>query len=173
MTTGRVVTNIKRVRQSLQETQGRYMLQTRALARKMAAAGRDNVRRNISSPTFPGYAISGALAKKVVASEPQKTGNAWVATVRVLLTGKQKRYALIHETGGKIPVKSQAQLRAMFANLRKYGQVGGPPQPPRGGSRRGRLEYIRIRRKLYFSRGIERTRREWTAARLRQELGKV
>lgn len=166
--TARVDTNIKRVRQSLADTQGRYLLRTRALARKMAVSARDNVRANIAPPIFPGYAISGALAKKVVASEAQRSGSGWIATVRVLLTGKQARYAKIHETGGRIAVKNPAQLRAMFASLRRYGQLGGA----RAGTGK-RLTHIRIRRKAYFARGIDKTRREWTVPRLRAEIGRV
>lgn len=160
----RIETNIKRVRKSVTDEQARYSLRTRALARKMASAGRDNVRANISRPTFPGYAISGALAKKVVASEPTKSGNGWTALVRVLLTGKQAKYAAIHETGGRIRVKSAKQLRAMFANLRRHGQLRA-----RRGTGKG-LAYITIRRKGYFAKGIEKTRRQWTVSRLRQEF---
>jgi hypothetical protein len=163
----RIEANIKRVRQSIKDTRGRYALRTRALARKMSAAARDNVRANIAprpAGVFPGYAITGALARKVVASEPQQSGGGWVAKVRVLLTGKQRAYALIHETGGKIKIRSAAQIRAMFASLRRYGQLRA-----RAG-RDGRLEYITIRAKRYFAKGIEKTRREWNIARLRSEF---
>lgn len=163
----RLETNIQRVRKSVQDTQGRYVQRTRATARKLGAATRSNVRANIAPPVFPGYAISGALAKKVVASEPIKVGNGWIVRVHVQLTGRQARYAKIHETGGRIKVKNPAQLRAMFANLRRHGQLG------RGSGSGRKLAYIRIRRKGYFARGVEKTRREWNIERLRREIGKV
>ena len=161
--TARVESNIERVRQSVKDTQGHYVLRTRALARKMGAAARDNVKANISKPTFPGYAITGALAKKVVSSEPVQEGGGWTARVRVQLTGKQAKYALIHETGGYIKIKSAAQIRAMFANLRKYGQV-------RSGGSGGKLSRIHIRKKAYFAKGIDKTRREWSITRLKKEF---
>lgn len=162
----RVEHNIRRVRASVSDTQGRYTLRTRALARKMAASTRDQVRRNVSSPRFPGYAISGGLARKAVASEPQKTASGWIAVVRVQLTGKQKRYALIHETGGKIPIRNPKQLRAMFASLRRHGQLGR-----RSGRRRARpLRYITIRAKHYFRDGVAEARRLWTLNRLKDEF---
>jgi hypothetical protein len=151
--TSRIETNIVRVRKSVKDEQGRYQLRTRALARRMAAAGRDNVRANISSPTFPGYAISGALAKKVVASEPAKSGNGWVALVRVLLTGRQARYATIHELGGVIKARA-APFLVFFI--------------PGVGWRK--VKQVKIRAKHYFSKGIEKTRREWNTARLKREF---
>lgn len=160
----KIVTNIQRVKKSVLDTQARYKLRSRNLAKKMAIRARDNVRGFISSPTFPGYAISGGLERKVVASEPVQVGNGFVAVARVQLTGKQKRYALIHELGGKIEIKSAAQIRAMFASLRRYGQLASR------GSGKKKLTYIRIRRKAYFAKGIEKTRREFTAARLKREF---
>lgn len=147
--TTRIETNIQRVRKAAQDEQGRYILRTRALARKVAAQGRENVRANIStSGGFPGYAISGALARKVVASEPQKVKGGWVATVRVLSTGKQRLYALIHEVGGTIRAK-----RAPHLVFRIPG-VGWR-----------RVKSVRIRRKQYFAKGIEKTRREFNLER--------
>lgn len=148
----KIESNIQRVRKSVQDEQGRYALRTRALARKMAAAGRNNVRANISRPTFPGYAITGALAKKVVASEPQKTGSGWVALVRVLLTGKQAKYALIHELGGVIRAKNKPLVFFI----------------PGVGWRR--VQQVRIRAKHYFAKGIEKIRREWSIERLKREF---
>lgn len=161
----RVETNIQRVKKSIEDERARYKLRSRNLAKKTAIKARDNVRSFISSPTFPGYAISGALAKKVVASEPVQVGNAFIAVARVQLTGKQKRYAVIHETGGRIEIKNPAQIRAMFASLRRYGQIRA------GAGVKGRkLKYIKIKRKAYFAKGIEKTRREATAAKLRREF---
>lgn len=148
-----IQTNIQRVRKSVADTQGRYAIRTRALARKMAAAARDNIRANISRPTFPGYAITGALAKKVVASEPTKSGSGWVATVRVQLTGKQAKYAAIHETGGTITAKRAPYL---VFNIPGVGWR--------------RVKSVRITRKRYFAKGIETTRREWGASRAKQEF---
>jgi len=148
-------------------------MRTRALARTMGAAARDNVRANIravgSGGAFPGYAISGGLAKKVVASEPVKTNRGWEAKVRVLLTGRQARYAAIHETGGSIPIKNPAQIRAMFASLRAHGQLGNGSSRPTGQP----LRAIRIKRKQYFARGIDKTRREWTLRTLEESFGPV
>lgn len=107
--------------------------------------------------------MTGALEKKVVASEPQKAGNGWVATFRVLLTGRQARYARIHETGGQIPIRSAAQIRAMMAALAAHGQR----RPPSGNKG---LRAIRIRPKRYFAKGTEKTRREWSLARLKREF---
>lgn len=149
----RIETNIAQVRKSVASTRTNYSLRTRALARKLAGASRDNIRANISSPTFPGYAITGALARKVVASEPIKTGNGWQAVVRVLLTGKTAKYALIHEIGGTIKAKSAPFLTFFIPGVgwRKVKQV-------------------KIRAKHYFARGIERTRREWGLGRQRREF---
>lgn len=166
----RIESNVRRVRESVRDTQGRYGLRTRALARKMGAATRDNIRANIAprpGGVFPGYAITGKLAGKVVSSQPRQVGSQWEARVRVLLTGKQAKYALIHEVGGKIRVKSAAQLRAMFASLRRYGQLG---QAAGRKARQGKLTHITIRAKRYFSKGVEKTRREWSLQRLRGEF---
>jgi len=167
----RIESNVRRVRASVADEQGRYKLRTRSLARAFSAAARDNVRANIKPRSqgglFPGYAITGALAKKVVASEPEQTSRGWEARVRVLLTGKTGRYAGIHERGGTIPIKNPAQIRAMFANLRKHGQLTGG----RGSGKP--LKVIRIKRKQYFARGIDRTRREWSLRRLVEEFGKM
>lgn len=147
--TTRIETNIQRVRKAAKDEQGRYILRTRRLARKLAAQGRENVRANIStSGGFPGYAITGALARKVVASEPHKVQNGWVATVRVLLTGKQRLYALIHEVGGTIHAKRAPYL--VF-------------QIPGVGWRR--VKSVRIRRKRYFAKGIEKTRKDFNLER--------
>ena len=94
------------------------------------------------------FAISGALARKVVASEPQKVKGGWVATVRVLSTGKQRLYALIHEVGGTIRAK-----RAPHLVFRIPG-VGWR-----------RVKSVRIRAKGYFRKGIEKTRREFNLER--------
>jgi hypothetical protein len=160
----RTETNVKRVKKSIKDTQGRYILRSRNLAKKQAIAGRNNVRGFISPPTFPGYAISGALARKVVASEPPNVGrNGFVATFRVLLTGRAGRYARIHEIGGTIPIRSVAQIRAMMAALAARGQR----RPPSGNKG---LRAIRIRPKRYFAKGTEKTRREWSLARLKREF---
>jgi hypothetical protein len=159
----RIETNTRRVKKSVKDTQGRYILRTRNLAKKQALAGRNNVRGFISAPTFPGYAISGALEKKVVASEPKKAGNGFVALFRVLLQGRPKRYAAIHETGGTIPIRNPAQIRAMMAALAAQGQRRSP-------SGKKGLKSIRIRPKRYFAKGTEKTRREWSLARLKREF---
>lgn len=159
----RIETNTKRVKKSVADTQARYLLRTRDLAKKQARAGWDNVRGFISSPTFPGYAISGALIKKVVASEPQKVGNSFVAIFRVLLQGGPGRYAKIHEVGGTIPIRSNAQIRAMMAALAAQGQR-------RPASGRKGLKSIRIRPKRYFAKGTEKTRREWSLQRIKREF---
>lgn len=164
-----ITTNARQVRQSVANTKRQYGLRAGALANSIGAAARDNIRANIrprsQGGVFPGYAITGALASKVINTSPVATRRGWVVTVKVLLTGKQARYARIHETGGKIPVRSNAQIRAMFASLRRYGQLGRP-----GPTRNRGLKYITIRRKAYFERGIETTRRQFGAKRLRQEF---
>jgi len=140
----KIESNIKRVRKSVQDEQGRYSVRTREMARKIAAQGRDNVRANIKAKpagVFPGYAISGALARKVVASEPKKSRQGWTATVRVLTTGKQRLYALIHEVGGTIKAKGSGYL-----HFKVQGQWV-------------RVKSVRIRAKRYFAKGIEKTRR--------------
>lgn len=159
----RVETNIKRVRKSVEDTQGRYILRSRNLAKRQAVAGRENVRGFISRPTFPGYAMTGALEKKVVASEPKKIGNSYQAIFRVLQTGRQAKYAAIHERGGQIPIKNPAQIRAMMAALASRGQRRAP-------SGNKGLRVIRIRPKRYFAKGTEKTRREWNLARLKREF---
>lgn len=162
--------NAAQVRQSATKTQRDYVRRASALANTIGSAARDNIRDNIrptsSGGVFPGYAITGALAGKVVNSAPVRAGRGWAVTVRVQLTGKQARYARIHETGGKIPIRSTAQIRAMFASLRRYGQLG-KPAPTRNS---GPLRYITIRRKAYFARGMETTRRQFGLRRLRQEF---
>jgi hypothetical protein len=152
----RIDTNIQKVRKSVTDTQGRYIQRTRATARKLGAATRDNIRANIAKPVFPGYAISGALAKKVVASEPTKSGNGWIVRVHVRLTGRQARYAEIHETGGTIKAKKAPYLVFFIPGV---------------GWRR--VKQVKIRRKRYFARGVEKTRREWNIERLKREIGKV
>jgi hypothetical protein len=159
----KIETNTKKVKKSVKDTQARYILRTRALAKKQAKAGRDNVRSFISRPTFPGYALTGALKSKVVSSEPQKAGNGWVATFRVLMTGAPGKYARIHETGGTIPIRNPAQIRAMFAALATFGQR-------RAASGKKGLSGIRIRPKRYFAKGTEKTRREWSLSRLKREF---
>lgn len=149
----RVETNIQRVKKSVKDEQGRYILRSRNLAKKTAIEARNNVRGFISKPTFPGYAISGALARKVVASEPVKSGNGFVAVVKVQLTGRQKLYAMIHEVGGKIKAKNAPYL--VF-------------QIPGVGWRR--VKQVTIRAKRYFAKGIEKTRREWNIGRQRREF---
>lgn len=146
----KVETNIKRVKRSLKDEQGRFILRTRELARAIAGQARDNVRANIKprpAGVFPGYAISGKLARKVVASEPKKNKGGWVATVRVLLTGKQKLYALIHEVGGTIRAR-----RAPYLHFKVQGHWV-------------RVKQVRIKAKHYFSKGIEETRRKFNLRR--------
>ena len=154
--TGRLETNIQRVRKSVKDQQGRYSVRTRALARKLAAETRDNVKANIKPKgqggVFPGYAMTGHLEGKAVASEATRSGNSWTARVRMLTTGKARRYALIHELGGTIRAKSGSYLR--FKVRGSWVQV----------------KQVRITRKLYFAKGVERTRREWTTQRLRREF---
>ncbi len=165
-----ITTNAAQVRQSATRTRQEYARRAPALAGTIGAAARDNIRDNIrprgQGGVFPGYAITGALASKVVNSAPVGARGGWLVTVRVQLTGKQARYARIHETGGKIPIRSAAQIRAMFASLRRYGQLG-KPGPTRNS---GPLRYITIRRKAYFARGMETTRRQFGLRRLRQEF---
>jgi len=162
--------NAAQVRQSAAKTQRDYIRRAATLASTIGTAARDNIRANIrprsDGGVFPGYAITGALAGKVVSTSPQRARTGWTVTVKVLLTGRQARYARIHETGGKIPIRSAAQIRAMFANLRKYGQLG-KPGPTRN---KGPLRYITIRRKEYFGRGMATTRRQFGLARLRREF---
>jgi hypothetical protein len=162
----RVETNVKRVKKSVKDTQGRYILRTRALAKKQSVAGRDNVRSFVSSPTFPGYAMTGALKKKVVASEPQKGRSGWTAIFRVLLQGRVAKYAKIHEVGGQIPIKNPAQIRAMMAALAARGQR----RAASGQGQKKGLRFIKIRAKRYFAKGTEKTRREWNLARLKREF---
>lgn len=147
----KIETNIKRVKKSVSDTQGRYVLRTRNLARTVAAAGRDNVRANIARTpggVFPGYALSGALARKVVASAPKKSNRGWIATIRVLQTGKQRLYAQIHETGGTIRARRAPYL------VFKIPGVGWR-----------KIKQVRITAKRYFSRGIEKTRRTFNLKR--------
>jgi len=152
----KLTSNVRRVRKSVKDTQGRYSLRTRNLARKMGAAGRENVRDNIapkaSGGVFPGYAMTGALRKKVVASAPVREGKSWTVKVRVLQTGKQKLYARIHETGGTIRAK-----RAPYLTFKIKGQWV-------------RVKSVVIKAKGYFSKGIERTRRQWNIKRLKKEF---
>lgn len=149
----RIETNIQRVKKSVADEQGRYKLRSRNLAKKTALAARDNVRSFISKPTFPGYAMTGALARKVVASEPTQTQNGWQATVRIQLTGRQKLYAMIHEFGGRIKAKNAPYL------VIKIPGVGWR-----------KVKQVTIRAKRYFAKGIEKTRREWSIGRQRGEF---
>lgn len=148
----RIETNIKRVRKSVADEQGRYIVRTRALARALAAETRDNIRFNVQpraiGGVFEGYAMTSTLWRKVVASEPIKQGKGWVATVRVLLTGRVKRYALIHEVGGKIRAKNAPYL--IFKIKGQWVQV----------------KEVTIRAKHYFQKGVERTRKEVNLERL-------
>ena len=98
----RIETNSAQVKKSIASTRTNYQQRTRTLARRLSVACRDNIRANISKPTFPGYAITGALARKVVAGEPAQTSAGWQAVVKIQMTGQQKLYAMIHEVGGWI-----------------------------------------------------------------------
>lgn len=151
----KIESNIKRVRKSVKDEQGRYILRSRALARRIGREVRENVRALISpkpAGVFPGYAMTGALQRKVAASEPQRIANGWVVTVRVLLTGKTKLYALIHEIGGVIKAKNKPYL--VFWVMGQWVRV----------------KQVKITAKHYFRDGVERTRRAWNLIRLRREF---
>ncbi len=149
--------NIQRVRQSVKDDQGRYNLRTRAMARKMGAEGRDLIRKNIKSRgaggVFSGYAITGALAKGIVSSEPTKQGNGWVSRIRFRGNQKTRRYAEIHERGGVIRAKKAPYLVFYIPNV---------------GWRRAKQ--VRIKAKRYFAKGIDQLRKNWTTERIRREL---
>lgn len=148
-----IVHNVQRVRKTMQDRQARYKLRTRQLAREAGAEGRENVRKNISKPRFPGYAITGGLARKVVASEPKKDRGGWTVDIKIQLTGKQKKYAMIHEKGGIIRVKKAKYLTFFIPGV---------------GWRRAKK--VKIRAKHYFRDGIAKLRREFTLNRIRAGL---
>lgn len=149
-------TNVQRVKKSVLDTQGRYTLNTRALARQMGREVRDSVRANVTPRSiggvFEGYAMTSTLWRHVVASAAKKATRAWTVRVRVLMTGRVKLYALIHEIGGIIRAKSKPFL--VF-------KIKG---------RWVRVKQVRIRRKLYFRKGVEKIRKSTTLDALSSKL---
>jgi hypothetical protein len=148
-----IQSNIKQVMASVKKEHQQQRERARFVTGKMATEARDNVKVNISRPTFPGYAITGALARKVVRSGVVETKAGFEATVMVQQTGKQAKYARIHEHGGQIRAKNKPYL--VF-------KVGG---------RWRRAKQVTIKPKRYFARGIAKTRQSWGRARLAHEFG--
>lgn len=148
--------NIQKVRKSVQDTQGRYVLNTRALARQAGREMRDNIRANVTpraiGGVFEGYAMTSTLWKRVVSSKPQKKGGGWIVRVRVWMTGKVRKYARIHETGGIIRAKS-----APYLTFKIRGHWV-------------RVKEVRIRRKQYFAKGVQKTRQQMTIPRLAKKI---
>lgn len=152
----RITTNMNRVKKSISDTRASYLVRTRDLSRKQGRATKKNIKRNIAPRSnggvFPGYAMTGALRKTVVASASRKAGNGWQVRVRMSLAGKTKAYALIHETGGIIRVKN-----APYLVFQVKGQWF-------------KKKSVRIRKKAYFEKGIKKTRAEFDEKRLKKEF---
>lgn len=156
MASARLTHNFQKVRKSVLDTQGRYTIATRKLARQVGREGRDNVRANVTPKSiggvFPGYAMTSTLWRRVVASAAKKKAKAWTVRVRVLLTGKVKKYAEIHETGGIIRAKNKPYL--VFKVLGRWVRV----------------KQVRITRKQYFKKGIEKTRKTTSLGAIARKL---
>lgn len=154
----KLTTNIKRVKKSALDTQSRYTLNTRALARQVGREVRDSIRANITprgigtGGLFEGYAMTSTLWKHVVASAAKKATRAWTVRVRVLMTGRVKLYALIHEVGGIIRAKNKP-----FLVFKIKGHWV-------------RVKQVRIRRKEYFKKGVARVRKSATLGSLASKL---
>jgi len=148
----KVTHNAGEVISGAQKTKMRLDRGTRRLHNKISITARDNIRANIGQPPFPGYATKGGLAKKTVRSKMKKVGPHFIGRVYVQLTGKQARYALIHEYGGVIRAK-----RAPYLIFHIPG-VGWR-----------RVKKVTIKAKGYFSRGIEKTRQQFSPAVMAKE----
>jgi len=144
-----VTTNVAKVKQAARRTEQQYRSKAPRLAVAIGQDMRDNIRKNIAPPLFPGYAISGALARKTISSPAQRVQNGWKVVVQVLQTGRQKKYARIHEVGGVIKPRRAQYLRFFIPGV---------------GWRRAKS--VRIRGKSYFERGVTKTRQTWTRTRI-------
>jgi len=153
----KLIIDTKKVADSVLATKRNYKARARILTRKVGVAARDNVRANVmprsAGGVFPGYAMTGALRNKVTASQPKRLGEkGWEVIVRVQLTGKTKLYALIHENGGIIRAKN-----APFLVFQIMGQWF-------------RKKVVRITRKQYFRKGIEKTIKQFGSNKLGDEF---
>lgn len=149
------VSNIKQVKASIKSTAADYDKRTKRTHNRIAGAAKQNIRNNIAAKpggVFPGYAITGALARKVVATRPRKQ-NGYISTVQIALTGKQRLYALIHEFGGVIKAKNAPYLVFFIPGV---------------GWRRAKQ--VKITKKQYFAKGIAKTRQEWNVQRVKQNF---
>jgi hypothetical protein len=142
-----VQSNAASVKQSVKRELSRQQKRAGQLAGTVGRAMRDNIRANIAPKSaggvFPGYAMTGQLRKSVEATTPKRTRGGWLVVVRIVPRGRVARYAEIHETGGIIRAK-----RAPYLHFKVQGQWV-------------RIEEVEITRKLYFSRGVARTRRQY------------
>jgi len=150
--------NIQRVRKSVADEQGRYVIRTKVAAKRLGRMMRDNIRDNvrpkIAGGVFPGYAMTGRLRRSVMAGESVKKGKRWVATVQVQQRGVVKKYALIHEKGGVIQAKNKPFLVFRTRIGKEWQWV--------------RVKQVRITAKHYFRDGVQKTRREATLSKLQR-----
>lgn len=136
------LSNVAAVRRSIQQEKKRRQRQAKVALQRIGTDAQTSIRRNISKPRFPGYAMRGRLRGAVDLTKVKRISRGWMIRVFVRTNGPQRAYASIHEFGGTIRAKSAEYLQFFIPGV---------------GWRK--VKEVQITAKHYFRDGIRATER--------------